>query len=121
MSTWRTLRRADDGQVLLKRLRLCAGFWCKLLGLMFRRSLPPDEGLMFAYGRESTTETAIHMFFMFMPIAVIWLDGDGVVVDKKLARPWRPLYAPSRPARYVIEAPPRLLEKVEVGDRLEFE
>jgi len=43
------------------------------------------------------------------------------VVDAKLAKPWRPYYAPARPARYLIEAPPSLLERVTVGERLTFD
>jgi hypothetical protein len=42
------------------------------------------------------------------------------VVDKTLARPWRPIYAPERPACYYIEAHPSALDKVEIGDKLTF-
>ncbi len=30
------------------------------------------------------------MFFVGFPIAAVWLDARGVVVDAKLAKPWRP-------------------------------
>ncbi|GAB4571996.1 MAG: DUF192 domain-containing protein [Anaerolineae bacterium] len=117
---WRTLRK-EDGTLLLARLRWCASFWCKFKGLMFRRNLPEDEGLLFVYSRESRTDTAIHMLFMRFPIATIWLDKNGVVVDKVLARPWRLAYTPRKPAQYFIEAPPALLDRVIIGDRLIFD
>jgi uncharacterized membrane protein (UPF0127 family) len=61
------------------------------------------------------------MFFVFFPIAVLWLDSDGVVVDRRLALPFRPIYVPQAPARDVLEGPPALLEEVEVDDQLRFE
>jgi uncharacterized membrane protein (UPF0127 family) len=65
-------------------------------------------------------ETAIHMLFVFFPIAAIWLDRTGRVVDVVLARPFRPFYAPRAPARDILEGPPELLAEVSVGDLLEF-
>ena len=60
------------------------------------------------------------MFFVFMPIAVIWLDQEKRVVDMTLAKPWRPYYAPQSPARYYVEGPVSLLERVSAGDQLDF-
>lgn len=121
MSEYRALRNVETGAVLLPRLRWCSSYWCRLRGLMFRSSLPEDEGLLFVYGRESRMDTSIHMFFMAFSIATIWLDKDGRVVDKTLAKPWRPAYASRTPAQYVIEARPSLLDRVTIGDRLSFE
>lgn len=121
MSEYRVLRNVDTGVILLPRLKWCQGFWCHLRGLMFRRSLTDDEGLIFVYGRESKLDTSIHMFFMAFAIATVWLDKQGRVVDKVLAKPWRPAYASHVPAQYTIEARPALLDRVAIGDRLEFE
>ena len=117
---FRVLRNASTGNVVLKRARWCQSFWLRLRGLMFRSHLPDDEGLIFVYGRESRMDTSIHMFFMAFDIAAIWLDKDGQVVDKQLAKVWRPYYAARRPAQYVIEGRPVLLDRVNVGDRLSF-
>lgn len=113
--------KKEDGSALPWRARRCDTFLCRLQGLMFRRRLRPDEALLFVEARESRTATAIHMFFVFCPIAVVWLRTDGVVVDKVLARPFRPLYTPAAPARYYLEAAPALLEWVTVGERLQME
>jgi len=106
------------GTQLLGHVRRCASFLCRLRGLTFRRTLGDDEGLLLVGRQESRTGTAIHMFFVFFPIAAIWLDPDGQVVDARLARPFRPLYVPRAPARDVLEGPPALLERVQIGDRL---
>ena len=87
---------------------------------MFRRALAEEEVYLFVERRESVAQTAIHMFFVFFPIAVVWLDQDKRVVDKALARPFRPYYAPCRPAQYFLEGHRCLLERVETGDPLEF-
>jgi len=117
---FRVLRNASTGKVVLEHARWCKSFWLRLRGLMFRFNLPEDEGLIFVYGRESRMDTSIHMFFMAFNIASIWLDKDGQVVDKQLAKVWRPFYGSRRPAQYVIEGRPVLLDRVNVGDRLSF-
>lgn len=121
MSQYRTIRQAGTGEVVLARARWCQNFWCHFRGLMFRRHLPDDEGLLFVFRRENLAQSSIHMFFVFFPIAAVWLDEAGRVVDAKLARPWRPYYAPAKAARYLIEARPALLERVQIGDQLTFD
>lgn len=115
------IRSADSGEVVLARAKWCQNFWCHFKGLMLRRSLPEDEGLLFVFGRASVVDTTIHMLFMFFSIAAVWMDNEGRVVDAKLAKPWRPIYAPARPARYMIEARPVVLDRVKVGDHLVFD
>lgn len=121
MSQTRVVWNDSRDEVLLPKGRWCAGTWCRFKGLMLRRTLPSDEGLIFVYRRPSRLDTAIHMFFVFFPISAIWLGSDLRVVDAKLARPWRPAYMPQAPAQYIIEGVPDLLERVAVGDRLRFE
>lgn len=111
---------ASTGRVLLRSVVWCASFGCKLRGLMFRRGLADGEGLLFVERRASRTATSIHMFFVSFPIAVVWLDEGMAVVDKVLAKPWRPAYAPRVAAQYTLEASPALLDEVAPGDRLEF-
>ena len=121
MSQWRKLKNAETNKVILARAKWCASYWCHFKGLQLVRNLPKDEGLLFVTGSESRAGTAIHMFFMFISIAVVWLDKDGIVVDKTLAKPWRPAYAPQSPAMYYIEANPLLLDQVNIGDKLTFD
>ena len=121
MSEWHSIKNAQTNEVVLARAKWCESYWCHFKGLQLVRNLPEDQGLLFVTGNESRAGTAIHMFFMFINIAVVWLDKDGVVVDKVFAKPWRPAYAPKAPAMYYIEANPSLLERVEIGDKLSFD
>jgi uncharacterized membrane protein (UPF0127 family) len=121
MSNYRILRNTRNGEIVLARAKWCQSFWCHLRGLQFTFSLAEDEGLLFVTGSESVVNTTIHMLFMFMDIAVVWLAADGTVVDKKLAKPWRLAYPPAKAAQYYVEANPSLLERVEIGDVLQFD
>jgi uncharacterized membrane protein (UPF0127 family) len=114
------LTNRTTGQVLAEQVVRCDTFWKRGRGLMFRRKLPQGQVYLFVEGRESVSQTTIHMFFVFFPISVIWLDGEKRVVDKALARPFRPFYAPRSPARYFVEGPPSLLDSVAIGEQLEF-
>jgi uncharacterized protein len=116
----RILKDAKTGRIILQKARWCASFWCHFKGLQFVRNLPDDEGLLFVRNGESISNTIIHMFFMFFDIGVVWLDKNGVVVDKKYAKVWRPAYAPRAKAQYYIEANPSILDKVNIGDQLTF-
>ena len=113
---------ATTGETLARSIVRCDNFWKRGRGLMFRgrRTLADGRVYLFVEGCESVARTTIHMLFVFFPIAVVWLDGERRVVDSALARPFRPFYAPREPAKYYIEGQPSLLERVRVGDQLEF-
>lgn len=102
-------------------VRRCASFLCRLRGLMFHPPLPVEKGLWLVGERESRLDSSIHMLFMRTDLAVVWLDGEGVVVDVCLARRWHPAYFPARPAREVLELSPARLGDFSVGDRLVFQ
>lgn len=119
--SWVEVHNERTNELLLGNVRHCSGFLSRLRGLMFRRVLRDDEGLLLIGKREDRLDAAIHMFFVFFPIAVIWLDSGGCVVDAQLARPFRPFYAPDAAAKDVLEGPPALLDRVQVGDPLRFE
>jgi uncharacterized membrane protein (UPF0127 family) len=110
------------GKTIATRVIRCDTFRKRARGLMFRRPQAIGDGQAFLFldARESVAGSAIHMLFVFFPVAVIWLDGERRVVDKTLARPFRPYYAPSVPARYFVEGDPAMLEQVHLGDQLEL-
>jgi len=116
-----TLVNQRTGEIVAQQVTLCDTFWKKARGLMFRRQLAADEAYLFVESRESVVLTTIHMFFVFFPIGVLWLNQERMVVDVVLARPFRPHYAPSGPARYFIEGSLSLLEKTHVGDVMDWE
>ena len=117
-----TIRVENKDQVLPAPLRAvyCDSFLCRLRGLMFRSSLAHDEGLLLVEGRDSRIDTAIHMLFVFMDLAVIWINSEYVVVDTVLARAWYPAYVPRQAAKYILEIHPARLNEFKIGDPVEF-
>ncbi|MEX0787783.1 MAG: DUF192 domain-containing protein [Anaerolineales bacterium] len=102
------------------RARWCESFACKLRGLTFRRVLPNDEALLLVESSEGRANTAIHMWFVFQPLGVVWLNSERRVVDVMVARPWR-WYVPRTAARFVLEGTPELAFLFAVGDLVGFE
>ncbi|MFZ5881040.1 MAG: DUF192 domain-containing protein [Chloroflexota bacterium] len=98
----------------------CDSFLCRLRGLMFRPQLGVDEGLLLVEGRDSRIDSSIHMFFVPFDLAVFWIDSSLTVVDRVIARSWKPAYLPKQPARYILEIHPSRLEDYQIGDRVEF-
>jgi uncharacterized protein len=98
----------------------CASFFCRLRGLMFRTNLPHEEGLLLVEARDSRLDASIHMLFVFMNLAVIWINSEYMVVDTVLARAWHPVYAPRQPAKYTLEIQPCRLNEFKIGDKIEF-
>lgn len=91
----------------------------KIFGLMFTCKKNFDYCLIFDMGSESIIGSSIHMMFVFYPIFVVFLDKNKVVVDTRIAKPWR-FYAPKKPARYVLELPISYSEKIKEGEELIF-
>jgi uncharacterized membrane protein (UPF0127 family) len=114
------IRNTTTGEVIATRTKWCNTIFTRGLGLMFHPPLGEEEAYVFAEARESRALATIHMLFVFFPIAVIWLDAGKRVVDKVLARPFYPYYAPRSPARYYLECHPRALDRVRIGDHLDF-
>ena len=98
----------------------CDSFLSRFRGLMFRSGLASEEGLLLVEGRDSRVDSAIHMFFVFMDLAVIWINSENLVVDMVLARAWHPIYIPHAPARFILEIHPARLGEYQIGDKIEL-
>ncbi len=116
-----TVQNLSRSDTPLLRARYCASFLCQLRGLLFRRSLAEDEGLLLVQPRASRINAAIHMLGMAFDLAVIWIDDAQRVVDVQWARRWRPFYFPKKPARYVLETGVQHLGHFFPGDQLYIE
>ena len=103
---------------ILARPKVLRRWWERARGFMFRRKLEPGEALLFVNPRETIADAAIHMLFVGMPLGVVWLNNEGHVVDKVLAEPWRPHYAPQQPAKYILEGVPDLIMDLAVSSRV---
>ena len=87
---------------------------------MFRPSLALNDGLLLIEKRDSRLDTSIHMFFVPFDLAVFWINSQLTVVDKVIAKSWRPAYFPKVNAKYILEIHPDRYGDYEIGDKVEF-
>jgi uncharacterized membrane protein (UPF0127 family) len=102
-----------DGRVVCERCLLADSFWTRFRGLMGRRELPDGEGMLFRPGG------SVHMFFMRIPLDVVFCDRELRVVGVAHGlRPWR--VAGARGAKVTLElaAGEAARRGVEVGTQL---
>ena len=95
-------------------------FLTRFMGLMFKGSIDRGLVLKIPEGR-GRRGSGIHMFFMRIPLDVLFLDSRKKVVDAVYLKPWQ-MYNPKKPARYVIELQEGALisSGTEIGDELDF-
>lgn len=102
------------------QVKFCDSFACRLRGLMFRSELQKDDGLLLVTERDSRIDSSIHMLFVPFDLAVFWINSRMEVVDKRIARSWRPAYFPAGAARYILEIHPVRIDDYEIGHKVEF-
>jgi len=103
-----------DGRVVAPHVEVATGMWRRFMGLMFRTDLPAGHGLAL------TPCNSIHMFFMRIPLDVVFLDREGVAVHiYDGIRPWR-VSRIVRGAHTAVELPAGTLRRagVEKGAHL---
>jgi hypothetical protein len=73
-------------------------------GLMFRRSLPEDEGMLFVF--EYPQMQSFWMRNTYLPLDIAFLSEQRVIINILTMKPLDegPRYRSSAPALYVIEA-----------------
>ena len=89
-------------------------------GLMFRKQLPKDHGMLFVF--ERTQSVSFWMDNTPIPLDLLFADAEGEVVNLHAnAVPFSQDLIPSRqPIRYVLEIPGGVAKQrgIRVGDRL---
>jgi uncharacterized membrane protein (UPF0127 family) len=87
--------------------------WSRIVGLLGRRRLAADEGLLL------TPCNSVHTFFMFFPIDILYLSREHVVL--KAVTPLRPFrLSACLKGHATLELPAGAIEAsgTQVGDRL---
>lgn len=109
------------GDIFIANTRYLTNFLLKLKGLMFCKSLDKEKGIILVANNEGIFDTAIHMFFVFFPIDVIWLNKNLEVVDyKNNIKPFTLFVKSRQPAKYIIELPINSTQNISLGDKLSF-
>lgn len=71
-------------------------------GLMFRRSLPSDSGMLFIFAREE--RLTFWMKNTYIPLSIAFIDSSGIIVDIRDMIPHdETLVASMKPALYALE------------------
>ncbi len=102
-------------KLITEAARICDSWWQKAIGLMFAKK-PFDLIMRFKQPKIVT----LHMFFVFFPIDVLWLDESGKVVElKERFFPFR-TYRPKHLATAVVELRVGTIGETgtKVGDRI---
>lgn len=110
------INKTKGNAVIAARVCVARGFFEKLHGLMFRKEMGKDEGLLLEKA------SSIHMCFMKFPIDVVFLDGSNKVVKTvNVLKPWT-LWCGERGAVSVLELPAGLIQScnVQEGDEIIF-
>lgn len=96
MAKLSTLEIYRNQSCLMTQIRHARHFWSRLRGLLGRRCLAANEGLLISPCNQ------VHTLGMRFPIDVLFLDAEGVIVKcVSQLRPFR--LAGSRQAKHTLE------------------
>lgn len=94
-------------------------------GLMFRKSMPQDEGMIFVFGQEQ--ERAFWMKNTYLPLSIAYIGKNKKIVDIQDMKPAPneispPSYPSKKPAMYALEMNQGWFNKnkIKVGDQFEW-
>jgi hypothetical protein len=96
-------------------------------GMMFRPSLPPNQGMLFIHATEEPR--SYWMFQCEIPLDIIWMDREKRVVEiSKDTPPCReaadkcPSFGGTRPSKFVLELNAGMADAhgLKVGDIIKF-
>jgi uncharacterized protein len=103
-------------EILVDKSQVCVSSWSKAIGLMF--SMKKELALIFTFGHAK--KVPLHMWFVFYPIDVLFLDEHRRVVEIK--RNFKPFtyYNPRKKSKYVLELPVRRTDNTDINDQIDF-
>ncbi len=102
------------GSSLGREIGVADNPWTRFMGLMGKGSLPEGRGL------HIVPCSSVHMFFMRIPLDVVYLDaGMRVVKTVPNLKPWRISFG-AKGAKSVLELPAGTIQRsrTEPGDQL---
>jgi uncharacterized membrane protein (UPF0127 family) len=118
---------ASSGEKVKVRVEIADNALGQVIGLMYRKSLPKDRGMLFVYTDEE--KRSFWMKNTFIPLSVAFMDSQGRIVDIQNMKPVGeeqsvpdaklPRYVSAEPAQYALEVNQGFFEEhgVKVGDK----
>jgi len=111
------IKNTAKKEIIAKNANLCSNILSQSLGLMF--ALKPRT-LIFIFKKEKIIP--LHMFFVFYPIDVLFLNKNKIIVEiKENFMPFT-FYIPKNKSKYVIELEKNTIKKTktEIRDKIKF-
>ncbi|NJD53579.1 MAG: DUF192 domain-containing protein [Candidatus Methanoperedens sp.] len=109
-----------DGVMIANNIEFARTMAKQAIGLMFRRSILPDYSMIFILKKPSGVN--VHMFFVFFPIDVIFLNNEKKVMGFSGLKPWVG-YKAMKDIKYVLEMKAGTIVKfnLSIGGQMEFD
>jgi uncharacterized membrane protein (UPF0127 family) len=111
---------ASGGKKVVVRVEIADGPFEQQRGLMYRKSLGEDRGMLFVYRRE--LPLSYWMKNTRIPLSIAYIDSKGRITDILDMKPLDdkpPHYVSSEPVQYALEVNQGFFDEhgVKVGDR----
>ncbi len=107
-----------------------AGLWVEVadrpdtrqIGLMFRKKLPEDEGMLFIF--EESQMLDFWMKNTYLPLDIAFISSSGIIINIESMKPLDegPRYRSQSPARYALEVNQGWFARrgIKPGDKINF-
>ena len=99
-------------KIIAESYSLCNSLFSKFFGLMFSSK----KNLIFVFGKEK--RVSLHMFFVFFPIWVVYLNKDKEVIFTKKLYPFISITNPKVKPKYILELVKN--PKIKKGDKISW-
>jgi uncharacterized membrane protein (UPF0127 family) len=108
-----------NGLEIAKNVEFATTLFSQMMGLMFRKSIPPEFAMIFAMKRPASVN--VHMLFMRFSIDVIFLNEEKRITGLSRLNPWTG-YKSMKNVKYVIEMSAGAIERygLSIGGKMDF-
>lgn len=116
------IKNISKKKIVILKHKMADNMFSRAKGLMFSKKSNFDYGLVFDLERETRFGASIHMFFVFFPINVVFLDSKKQIIDLKLdLKPWQMTKPSRQKCRFILELPTKYGKRyLSIGDRLSW-
>ena len=121
--TLRVYKKASDSLITTFNLEIAEGDYETQTGLMYRKSMPADAGMLFVF--KTVEPRAFYMKNTEFPLDIVYIDENKQIVKiYTMATPMDPTSLPSNtPIKYVLETNGAVTSSLGIleGDRVEWD
>ena len=104
----------NNNNLLLSNITIADSFKTKLIGLLNKKSINKNEGLLLK------NCSGIHCFFMKFTIEAVYLSKDMKVIYKETVKPWR-IGKFVKNCTHILELAQGMAKDIEIGDYIILE